>query len=267
MLKQRIITAIVLIALVLSGIFYLSDRGLSLAITGAMSLVVFEWSGLIGFQRIWPRIAYVLLFLALAFLSTFIFPLTLLLGLIGWILAIVWVSCYPKGQAVWRMTRIPLGLFIVLFAWQALVTLVTYPNGRDLLLLLLLIVWGADTGAYFAGRAFGKHLLAKRVSPKKTIEGLIGGIIFAFVLATLFAVYRLEFLLDNLPGLAVLISVTVLFSVYGDLFESMIKRYQGVKDSGTLLPGHGGLLDRFDSLLAAAPVFAAPFMWLAAVGV
>lgn len=123
-----------------------------------------------------------------------------------------------------------------------------------LLICFFIFIWVADTGAYCAGRLFGKHKMFPRISPKKTVEGLIGGIILT--LATAIPVYYLAGVY-TLPQWLIIAAVSVTFGVMGDLAESMIKRDTGIKDSGRLLPGHGGVLDRFDSaLLAAPPVYA-----------
>jgi phosphatidate cytidylyltransferase len=118
----------------------------------------------------------------------------------------------------------------------------------------LCLIWAADSGAYFIGKYFGKHKLAVKISPKKTVEGLLGGILFAFVTALIFAlIAKVPF--NKWLYWSGLVLITVLFSVLGDLFESMLKRRANVKDSGSLVPGHGGVLDRIDSLTAALPVF------------
>ena len=132
-------------------------------------------------------------------------------------------------------------------------------------LLLLLLVWAADSGAYFAGRRFGGRWfggrkLAPRISPNKTLEGLLGGVLLAAIVAAAGALL-LDVPASRLPEVLGVVLLTVLFSVAGDLFESLLKRHAGVKDSGTLIPGHGGILDRVDSLLAALPVFAVGKAW------
>ena len=121
-------------------------------------------------------------------------------------------------------------------------------------LFILCLVWAADTGAYFSGTLWGKHKLAPKISPGKTIEGLCGGIMSALIVAAIFAVFaKIEF--SKLLPWTFLVILVVLFSVLGDLFESIMKRQAGVKDSGQWIPGHGGILDRIDSLTAAVPVF------------
>jgi phosphatidate cytidylyltransferase len=129
------------------------------------------------------------------------------------------------------------------------------------LMYLFALVWVADSGAYFAGKAFGKHKLIPDVSPNKTIEGLLGGLLLTTCVIVSVAYYR-NLADNNLISFILLSMLVVLASVLGDLFESLLKRKANIKDSGTLLPGHGGVLDRIDSLLAAAPIFAFGF-WLA----
>lgn len=186
-----------------------------------------------------------------------IFPLWWGLSAILWAAAVHWVGVFDEHSAkkhVWYGRRLAtMGLIMLVAAITALFYL--WQLSAWHLLFVFGLVWCADSGAYFAGRAFGKHKMAPRVSPNKTWEGLAGGVLVALVLACL--VYlKNRFAIANLLlflGASLLIVVA---SVFGDLFESMLKRRAGVKDSGTLLPGHGGVLDRIDSLLAAAPVAA-----------
>jgi phosphatidate cytidylyltransferase len=143
----------------------------------------------------------------------------------------------------------------ITFAWYSLCWLRDQPGGKYLVLLLLVIIWSADTGAYFSGRRWGRHKLAPTISPGKTREGLLGGALSATLSAVLIAWWTLP--MPPAPTLMVALAVlTTLFSAGGDLFISLHKRTVGLKDSGSLLPGHGGVLDRFDSLLAGAPLFA-----------
>ena len=165
---------------------------------------------------------------------------------------------YPRLAGFWY--RLPVlalaGYLLLVPSWAAVVHLQDAGalglDGFWALLFVLLWVWAADTGAYFAGRAFGRHKLAPSVSPGKTIEGLVGGAALALLVAALVA-WKGPVSADIAPLLLVAL-VTVIASVLGDLFESMIKRQSGIKDSGTILPGHGGMLDRIDSVTAALPV-------------
>jgi phosphatidate cytidylyltransferase len=151
-----------------------------------------------------------------------------------------------------RITATVCGFLALVPAWVALAYLyLSKPAGPEMVLYLLGLVWAADIGAFFAGRTFGRVKLAPRVSPSKTWEGVLGGLIFGAVVAALGAAWLKQ------PRLGfICLSVAVVFvSIVGDLTESMFKRYAGVKDSGALFPGHGGVLDRIDSVTAAAPVF------------
>ncbi|MGH8377042.1 MAG: phosphatidate cytidylyltransferase, partial [Pseudomonas sp.] len=151
--------------------------------------------------------------------------------------------------------KLLIGFLILLPAWQGLVLLKQWQLGNWLIMAVMVLVWGADIGAYFSGKAFGKRKLAPQVSPGKSWEGLYGGLLLSLVITAVVAVHRdwsAANLLQGLFGAA----VVVLASVVGDLTESMFKRRSGIKDSSNLLPGHGGVLDRIDSLTAAIPVFA-----------
>ncbi|MEJ2288325.1 MAG: acetate uptake transporter [Deinococcales bacterium] len=180
-------------------------------------------------------------------------------GAFWWSFALLWVRSYPASAVLWnsRFMRSVMGLLILAPAWLAAIYLLSYPRGGALMVVLVLVVASADIGAYFSGRALGRHKLAPQVSPAKTWEGFWGGLLAVALAAVL--------LWSLLPvqaahiGLAAVLAVTLttaLASVVGDLSVSMVKRQSGAKDSGSLLPGHGGVLDRLDSLCGAAPVFA-----------
>jgi phosphatidate cytidylyltransferase len=169
------------------------------------------------------------------------------IALLWWVFALIWVAIAPAR--VNRTTAAGAGLLVLVPAWLALSRL--HALGPELLLFLILLVVAADVGAYFAGRSFGRNKLAPRVSPGKTWEGVLGGFVAAAVMA---AVGVWWFKVDA-PRFAALCIIVVVASIIGDLTESLFKRHAGLKDSGTLLPGHGGLLDRVDSITAAAPVF------------
>ncbi len=195
--------------------------------------------------------------------------LVVVIGVAWWLLAMVWMRHYhfaSDHDSHARAFKLLAGTLAVIPAWCALGLIhASKPNGHQWLLLALFLVWAADTGAYFAGRQFGgkffKRKLAPRISPNKTIEGLIGGLLLAMVVAIVGALL-IGVRADQLPGIALVALITALFSVFGDLFESLLKRHVGAKDSGDLIPGHGGVLDRVDSVLAALPVFALGKLWL-----
>jgi phosphatidate cytidylyltransferase len=178
-------------------------------------------------------------------------------GCAGWAVMLLWVMGYPGSAAIWGGVgrRAVLGLAVLLPAWVGLAYLRLETAGPWLILYVIALVDCADVGAYFTGRAFGKRKMAPSVSPGKTLEGLAGGIVTVSVFALLVSLFALP---DSATtGAFLFLSLVAgLASVLGDLVESMVKRHRGVKDSGTLLPGHGGIMDRIDSLAAAIPVFA-----------
>jgi phosphatidate cytidylyltransferase len=191
--------------------------------------------------------------------SFVLFQVATVVGVVWWLLSLLWLKNYSFASdhdTHARMFKLAAGTLAVVPAWCALALIHGgQPNGHRWLLIALLVIWGADTGAYFAGRRFGKHKLSPRISPNKTIEGLVGGMVASVVIALIAAPFA-GATVAQLPWVALVVVVTVLFSVVGDLFESLLKRHVGAKDSGDLIPGHGGILDRIDSVLAALPVFA-----------
>jgi len=180
-----------------------------------------------------------------------------------WATALLLILTYPRSAALWRNSRTLTIIFgvltIVPFFW-GIFALRQYgyeqnqETGAWWLLYIMLLVWGSDSGAYFFGKAFGKHKLAAKISPSKTWEGLLGGLLSAALISFLFSYYApLNIVTEKLVICSI---VAALASILGDLTESMLKREAGIKDSGYLIPGHGGVLDRIDSLTAAVPVFA-----------
>ncbi len=266
MLKARIITALLLLPLVLGAIFLLPTWAFSLTLGAVVLLGAWEWARLVNVERessrwAWLGVAVVLMGLlggGWAEPSPLLFPL-LVLGAVWWVVASWQVVRFPGesvGDGAFRGPwALMVGLLVLIPAWAGLVWLHGLEGGPWFVLMVLVITWAADVGAYFAGRGLGRHKLAPRVSPGKTWEGAVGGVLLALLAALL--MYFL-FPLPSLPLVAMLsiAAVTVVFSVFGDLYESLIKRRRGVKDSGTLLPGHGGVLDRIDSLTATGTVFA-----------
>ena len=196
--------------------------------------------------------------------SYVLFQIAVVIGVVWWLLALLWLQHYDFASdhnTHARAFKLAAGTLSVIPAWAALALIhASEPNGHRWLLLALLVIWAADTGAYFAGRYFGKHKLSPRISPNKTIEGLIGGAV-ASLLVALIGAPLAGAGLAQLPWVALVVLVTIGFSVVGDLFESLLKRHVGAKDSGDLIPGHGGILDRIDSVLAALPVFALGKSW------
>jgi len=264
-LKQRVLTALLLIPLVLAAIFALPAKWFLLLLAIIMIGGSQEYARLAGLSA---RIAANTLIVLQAAIFIVLFQFhdqwnnqiaaILAASCILWMLMFVRLPLFRSDTPIdgaYRAVSSLTAIVSLTTAWLALSWIRSQPEGSWLILLLLLIVWSADTGAYFAGKTFGKRKLAPHISPGKTIAGLFGGLAAAPLVALL-AAYTMP-ITGYDPGLLIpLVLVTVLVSVGGDLLISLHKRTSGFKDSGKLLPGHGGILDRVDSLLAAAPFFA-----------
>ncbi len=251
----RVITAAILIPIVILGIFYLPTSAFSLAIAVILSLAAWEWAIIAGINKIWQRILYIgLLWWGFAIAELASIKLILGISLVWWLLVFYFTFKYPdinkKFFKGWTSGLVSFVVFIP--ALSAISSL--HKMSAIYVLFVLGLIWAADSGAYFIGKYFGRHKLAFKISPKKTVEGLLGGILFAFITALIFAlIAKVPF--NKWLYWAGLVLITVLFSVLGDLFESMLKRQANVKDSGSWVPGHGGVFDRIDSLTAALPMF------------
>lgn len=258
MLKYRIITALILIPLFVGLVLMLPPIGFCI-LTGIFVLLgAWEWSFFMGVKKISLSLIYPVITLALLGVSLELPIVNILyISVVWWVLAFALVAFYPKASGVWGksiLLRGLMGVMVLIPCWLAVNFIRNAENGTYILLFLFILIWGADIGAYFAGRYWGKRKLAPSVSPGKTWEGLAGALVIT--LAIVFGAIAIQHLpLYFWPAAILLAVTTVLFSVLGDLFESMLKRNVGLKDSGRLLPGHGGVLDRIDSLTAAAPVF------------
>lgn len=256
-LITRIVTASILMGLLLFSIFYLPLSLLTVMAVIIVGLAAWEMATLLWNKAILNHLILLGSLLILFFLTQKFTALPILiLGCIWWLVTPYFLWHYSKtGKNYFSLGSWKWIVGVLVFA-PCLVGLVELLKlfGPAYLLLGLVIVWGADTGAYFTGMLFGKHKLAPQLSPKKTIEGLIGGILISFFVAI---IGGLLLKVTGIKWLFLLTSVLVvcLWSVIGDLFESMLKRQAGVKDSGNLLPGHGGVYDRIDSLTAAIPIY------------
>ncbi len=265
MLLQRVITALVLAPLMLAGIFLLPDFWFRIFAGVIVLLGAWEWVNISGLEQQSTRVtlsaAFLLVLLGIHFavpVDGHLWPAIILALLLWWALAGALILSYPKGSH-WlqsRSLRLVASLPVLGGFWMAVVWLKNQEQSVLLLTWLMLLVWGADIGAYFAGRTWGKRKLAPKVSPGKTWAGVYGGVITSVVISIIMAyVYLPSHSLKGWLWLVCLSSALVGVSVVGDLFESLLKRNRGIKDSSSLLPGHGGVLDRIDSLCAASPMF------------
>jgi phosphatidate cytidylyltransferase len=269
--RQRVITGLVLAPLPILALLLLPTPWLGALIAAVLLAGLWEWTAFAGLRDTLPRIGYLaanaLLIAALAWgAGPSLFPLKLLalLGVLWWLLVVFWVL-HPNfasgnGQGAGAL-KLLAGSLAVVPAWCGLVWLHAGELGPRWALYAVVLVWVADSGAYFAGSKFGRRKLAPAVSPNKSWEGVWGGMAACALLALLaFALLGLGW--GQLPALVLLTLLAGAASVVGDLLESLMKRHSGLKDSGHLIPGHGGLMDRLDSLLAALPVFAVGKAWL-----
>ncbi len=251
-MRERLITAAVLVPLILGALLLLPGEQIVFLITLVMAYCAWEWARFVSPESRIGRIFYAILVIDLMavmfLLKGFepIWPYFFELAVAGWALMVIWLARYPTPLP-WYVSLV-MGCLILVVAWASLSVLAM--TGWQWLLFLLVLVWAADVGAYFAGRHFGKRKLAPLVSPGKTWVGVGGGALLSMLVAGFGAWW---FQLPVLSFLALCL-VAALISVVGDLTVSMFKRGRGMKDSGHLLPGHGGMLDRLDSMLAAAPV-------------
>jgi phosphatidate cytidylyltransferase len=266
MLRARVITAVVLVVGLLLLLFALPVQGAIAAAALLLAAAAWEWAGFIGLTARLPRLGYAALIVLLGVLALLIPALmaqlqtVMWLALAWWLVALVLVLRFPCSFSP-QVTAL-CGAAVLLPLWLVLVELLLQPGyGGLLVLLLMVIVWSADIGAYFAGRSFGRVKLAPSVSPGKTWEGVLGGLLGALIVAAVGG-WLLEL---PLIGLLLLTPGVAMISVLGDLTVSMFKRNAGLKDSGRLLPGHGGILDRVDSLAAAAPLFLLGLGWLGVI--
>ena len=284
MLKQRILTSLVLAPLALVLVFYTPLTLFSYIAAGIVLLGAWEWSAFMGLCDKIKRFSFVAATAVILALFNWHWPIEALwqngqlvgdanylftLSFAWWIVATYLVWRYPAMAKEWNegiLMRAIAGFLTLVPLWLALNTLRSAGDtesthfGSVLILVVLGIVWSADIGAYFTGKNLGKRKLMPKVSPNKTIEGLLGGIVAAVIFVLAFCHFT-NVDMAVWPIYAVMTAFIALFSAVGDLLESMFKREVGLKDSGSCLPGHGGILDRIDSLTAAAPIFVLCYAW------
>ncbi|MBI1732858.1 MAG: CDP-archaeol synthase [Gammaproteobacteria bacterium] len=261
-ISARTATAVPLAVAIIAGVLLLPSGAFTGIVGAAVTLAAWEWSALAGIVALTRRCLYVAALIgagAAVCLAPALQATThVMAGAAGfWIAALLMIVATQRRRFAfdqWPRLRALSGALVLLPAWLGLVQLHAGAGGTHEVIFLLLLVWSADTAAFYAGRKWGRHRLCPEVSPGKSWEGAVAGLVAGVVLAAVYAALR------NASGRAMVIFVllaafTVAASIVGDLFESMIKRSANRKDSGTLLPGHGGMLDRMDSLTAAVPVY------------
>jgi len=278
MLLKRIITASILASLLALAVFFLPSEFFSILIALITLGGAWEWTNLVGLQSLSKKLLFLLLLfmpmlgvffwtqlleaIAISFdwteirtysgvLEWFVVPPVLF-----WILAMVLIRNLPAEvlhMQVKPVYKLLVGWFVLLSVWMFFSRIRTF-YGSEMMMYFLLLIWAADIAAYFVGGKYGKTKLSPDISPGKTVEGMYGALIVGAVCGiTLSLIYGFNILVAS--DFVLLSVLTVLISIYGDLFISILKRQRGVKDSGSLLPGHGGILDRIDSLVAASPFF------------
>ena len=280
MLKQRILTALVIGPAAILAIFYLPLPYFAMLLLALVSIGAWEWGPFMGLTSTFERVIFSAVTTTLIGVLWWFIPLSnlwsshfvasdnviyiLWLSVAWWAISAVLMFVYPKLTAIWSTNhaiRAVFGWLTLVPTWLSFVLIRSHDydanpyQGAQLLMFLFLMVWSADIGAYFVGKAMGKNKLMPNVSPGKTIEGFLGGVVSACLL-TAVAGYFLHFTQSQMIIILWVTAIIATVSVLGDLSESMFKREAGVKDSGTILPGHGGILDRIDSLTATAPIYA-----------
>lgn len=267
MLKQRIITGVILGALIVLAVFKLPNQYLALIFALITIIGAWEWANLVGPPQILWKIIYIL-FLIIILFVTWVYAKPyhahkiFLASALWWACVVIMLAMYDTKwlQAEWlKHVLVASGFIVLVPAWLALTVL--HKQGPKLLMFLLALVWIADIAAYFVGKRFGKNKLAPNLSPGKSREGLFGAL-FASLLFAILGAYLFDIDKRLWIFFGILCVLTALISVVGDLYESLLKRSAGVKDSGRILPGHGGVLDRIDSLTAAAPGFVLGMLWV-----
>lgn len=260
---QRIQTALILVLIVGLAMFASSSPYLFIAmLIVGIALAAQEWTQFLpkpatNTSMVHTPTFYVATVLVINVVSL-AFPVTWvgwwLASIIVWLFAVIWIRQYPK-KISWFDARLTLvGVILMTAAMTAMFYL--WSLSPWWLMYVFVLVWSADTGAYFVGRKFGKHKMAPSVSPNKSMEGLFGGLATGLIAVLLVVTFKLDYTGLALVLFVLLSLLTIIASVFGDLLESMFKRQVGIKDSGSILPGHGGILDRIDSQLSAMPIFA-----------
>lgn len=271
-MKTRIFTAVIALPLALAAVFYLPNELFAVLAIVMLGLGAWEWAGFLRVDAV-GRTLYLALSLA-GFVLLWcslerpgVVEASLAVAALWWVVATLWVLVYPRGFTVGAPNRLMValtGLLVLLPTFVAMVVLQGRPdNGPWQLLVVLAMVWAADSGAYFAGRLLGRHKLAPQVSPGKTWEGAVGGLLAGLLVGIIGGMWIYGLSSQALVAYLLMVTVIVTLSIIGDLTESMFKRATDIKDSGSLFPGHGGIMDRIDSLTAACPCYLLGLHYLA----
>ncbi|MDQ7090190.1 MAG: phosphatidate cytidylyltransferase [Methylococcales bacterium] len=278
MLLQRIITATILAVLIIPAVLFLSSLHFSLVIALVVLVGAWEWTHLIKMEQIGLRILFlislVLPMLGVAFWTQFLemvalqfewgdvreysgaIEWTVIPPVLFWIIMMMLIRQLPTSLLKLELKqhyRAFTGWFILLAAWM-FISRLRLLYGEEMVLYFMILIWVADIAAYFVGKRLGKDKLSPDISPGKTVQGIYGALVGAGICGLVLGIlYKFSWM--SIIDFMLLSILTVLVSIYGDLFFSLIKRQRGVKDSGIIFPGHGGVLDRIDSIIAAAPFF------------
>lgn len=264
MFKQRIVSALVMIPIALGALFYFPEPYFLIAIAAISSTAMWEWGQMLRIKSNLVRILVAGLFFVLILSAGFFLTslqkavinhMVLSVSMGWWLAAIGLILTYPKSGQIWSRSpflTLLFGFFILLPFVVGSIELRSL--GTSWFLYVLGLVWASDTGAYIVGKKWGKHKLAPNVSPGKTWQGFGGALIFSSLLTLAFVNFKDDLAISTFNLIAISL-ITVIVSIFGDLAESMFKREANIKDSSNLIPGHGGVFDRIDSLTAAIPVF------------
>lgn len=254
MFKKRLMTALILIPLVLGMIYFASPTVMGLAILLIFLALSWEWLSLIPIENLIYKIIAIFAVLLIFLVSVQYWDIFLQINFVVWAFIMLAILTYPKTEKVWGNPYVvsSFSAFVLTTFLSILYVFVLEDESSDALVYLLLLVWAVDIGAYLFGKKFGKTKLIPSVSPGKTIEGTLGGMFLALTIAAAGYCY---FNPERADLWFLHASAVVILAIFGDLFISMLKRRAHVKDTGNILPGHGGVLDRLDSLIAALPFF------------
>lgn len=261
MLMQRFLTMLVVIPFLAAVIFIGPIWFFKFIVFAFVFIGCLEWIKLTPIYRFVNQVLFFLIFMLTLWLSGYCLDCLVLLGIVNWFFIFFMILTYPQGQKYWdsRIYIGLLGLILLPLFYYSITYIYSYTNGRGMLFYILSLIWATDIGAYIAGKTLGEHKLIPNVSPGKTIEGTFGGFILAFIIAGLGYLY---FKPINALLWFIVAFFLMIISMIGDLFISVLKRRVKIKDTGNIFPGHGGMLDRIDSLIAAVPLFYAALKFM-----